>query len=417
MKKIVMNLLVLFLSITLTFLCLELCLRAYQSVLDKKYGRDNAEAFLHQYDPIRGWQNKPNSSAEFVNREGGIRNLVAINSKGLRDQELGYEKPAGTLRILLLDASAIAGFEVPQSDTVDTLLESLIAGKQKAQVINGATRAYGTDQSLLFLMSEGVRYQPDIIIYVISELDLDDNLVIHKRNRAYGKSYFQFKPDGTLELRGTPVPQKFTPNDRTLMADPIAQQYADRVAGVSSNQGGSANTATAPTAAYRLAGFRKFLYENSALYRIASKLLKASPLTRQWIQKMGLTQETDIPKPPELMNLEWKITAALLAEMKKIADQAKSKLAFYEFSNGFIPNANLTRLDQVAQSLNVPLIRTYDAFHAAQTSKNQPTFARDAHWNASGHRLAAEIIYDFLTKQGWLSTQAEPPAPNSGAAT
>lgn len=408
-KKIFINISALFFSIVLTVTCLELGLRFYQAMLDKKDGVDNAEAFLHDYDPIRGWQNKPSSSAEFVNREAGIRNRVTINSKGLRDQELSYEKPEGTLRILLLDASAIAGFEVPQAETVDAVLESLLNGPQKVQVINGATRAYGTDQSLLFLMSEGLRYQPDIIIYVVSELDLDDNLVIHKRNRAYGKSYFQIKPDGTLELRGTPVPRKFIPDNRTLMADPLAQKYADRISGTAPAQTrGIKAPAVTDNQGYTLVEFRKFLYERSALYRLVAKILKGSPLTRKWIQRMGLTREADIPKPAQLVDLEWRITSALLAEMKKVADQNRAKLAFYEFSNGFSPNADLERLAQVAQKLNAPLIRTYDVFHAAQASKVRPTFARDAHWNAEGHRLAAQIIYDFLKKQGWLSFQSQP---------
>ncbi len=413
MKKIALNITALLFSLILTVACLELAVRAYQILLDRKYGTDNAEAFLHEYDPIRGWRNKPSSSAEFVNREAGIRNMVTINSKGLRDEELAYDKPKGTLRVLLLDASAIAGFEVPQSETIDARLESLLDGKVTSQVINGATRAYGTDQSLLFLMSEGIRYHPDIIIYVVSELDLDDNLVIHKRNRTYGKSYFQLKPDGNLELRGTPVPQEFTPDDRTLMADPLAQRYVDLISGIHPKHEAAAQPENAPKTSLKLVAFRKFLYEHSALYRLIAAQLKNSSLTRHMVQKMGLTRDNDVPKPPDLIDLEWKITSALLKEMKKTSEQANAKFALYEFSNGLSCDPKFDRLEQVSSDLEIPLIKTREKFQKAQLGKERPTFIRDGHWNTRGHRLAAEIIAQFLTEHGWLSTSSEPPQPSS----
>ena len=51
---------------------------------------------LGRFDPTLGWSMKPSSHA--VSRRTGYEIDYRINSKGLRDDETSYEKPAGTFR-------------------------------------------------------------------------------------------------------------------------------------------------------------------------------------------------------------------------------------------------------------------------------------------------------------------------------
>ena len=84
----------------------------YDSYMTIRYGESNAEAFLHEYDAIRGWKNKEDTTAYFVVQEDRVKSEIKINSKGLRGPEYDYPKPAGVKRILLLGDSIAAGFEV-----------------------------------------------------------------------------------------------------------------------------------------------------------------------------------------------------------------------------------------------------------------------------------------------------------------
>lgn len=385
----------------LSLFLFEFAARTYDGLLTAKYGKTNAEAFLYEYDPLRGWKYKPGTSGYFVNREGRIRAKVTINSKGLRDEEMEYQKPAGTKRILLLDASAVAGFEVEQNETLDVFLEALLAKHGRYQVINGAHRAYGTDQNLIFLKEEGIRYEPDLVIYVLYEDDFEDNFVIHKRNKPFGKSYFIADGNGNLELRGIPVPRQFVPSDISLMSHPLEQHYYDLAERNVSQLDDRPDSRRHRTSL--LQNLKQFLYNHSIFYRIVTLRIKNLPQVRRILNRSGLsnTPETVTPKSEELIEAEYEMTERLIREMKDLAEEHGAKLLLYHFSNGnktSIPEP----LPQMAQNLGVPYIESLPEFRAAR-EKGVPLVKADAHWNKDGHRFAAEIIYNYLVKEGWVS--------------
>jgi len=105
------------------------------------------------------WEYIPNSATG---------SFLIINSKGLRDYEHTYEKPEGTFRILVLGDSFIEAAQVPLNETLSKHLESLLNTNLDKdiyyEVINAGFSMYGTEQELIFLETEGVRYKPDIVI-------------------------------------------------------------------------------------------------------------------------------------------------------------------------------------------------------------------------------------------------------------
>src|SRR5262249_55072753 len=91
--------------------------------------------------------------------------------------------PPGLCRIVLLGDSMFVGFEVNIEDSFAYLLGSrLAAAGYKCEVINLAVSGFGTAEMLIALQEEGLRYQPDIVVFSSHETDLDDNI----RSGLYG---------------------------------------------------------------------------------------------------------------------------------------------------------------------------------------------------------------------------------------
>lgn len=59
------------------------------------------------YDRILGWSLIPNADKIYEREEEPYR--IAINSKGLRDKEYSYEKPASAFRVVVLGDSFVFG--------------------------------------------------------------------------------------------------------------------------------------------------------------------------------------------------------------------------------------------------------------------------------------------------------------------
>ncbi|MGB0578792.1 MAG: SGNH/GDSL hydrolase family protein, partial [Limisphaerales bacterium] len=86
---------------------------------------------------------------------------LLINSKGLRDREYPYEKTPGTKRILVLGDSYTWGYGVGNNERFTDFLEQQL---EECEVLNSGVSGYGTDQEYLWFRSEGVKYQPDLVI-------------------------------------------------------------------------------------------------------------------------------------------------------------------------------------------------------------------------------------------------------------
>ena len=96
---------------------------------------------------------------------------VTINSKGLRNPEVDYEKPAGTYRILALGDSWTFGFRMNEPDAYPRQLERMLNASAAArgdtrriEVINAGVVGYSTDQEAAYLAAEGWKYSPDLVL-------------------------------------------------------------------------------------------------------------------------------------------------------------------------------------------------------------------------------------------------------------
>lgn len=100
---------------------------------------------------------------------------VSINSLGLRDREYALEKPADTVRILMLGDSLTFGWGVRAEDTVAKKLEDRLnaGGGRAVEVINTGAGNYNTVMEVERFLESGQKLGADIVVlnYFINDAE------------------------------------------------------------------------------------------------------------------------------------------------------------------------------------------------------------------------------------------------------
>jgi hypothetical protein len=119
---------------------------------------------------------RPSSTFRHSSRDGSWE--FVTNDRGFRDtRHFEYQKPPGTLRVLVLGDSHTQGYEARQDHTYSAFLERYLRHRGvQAEVLNTGVSGFGTAEELLFLENEGVRYQPDYVVLGFFANDYEDNL-------------------------------------------------------------------------------------------------------------------------------------------------------------------------------------------------------------------------------------------------
>ena len=98
---------------------------------------------------------------------------VSINTHGLRAHEFSTEKPDGITRILLLGDSVVFGWGVEQEKTSGYLLnQSLKDLLQPIEVIPAGVCSWNTRTEYEYLVSEGSKISPNIVVLVVVTNDI-----------------------------------------------------------------------------------------------------------------------------------------------------------------------------------------------------------------------------------------------------
>src|SRR5579862_3734294 len=150
---------------------------------------------LVEYDRLLGWSHKKSFSYEQVTPE--YQTVLKYNSRGVRGrQDRGYTKPPNISRVVVLGDSFVDGATSQLEDRVTEVLESSLGSGY--EVINLGVVGYSTDQELLMLQTEGLKYQPDLVILAFYYNDV----VANGRKIASGRTQ---KPVFVLDRQGDPV--------------------------------------------------------------------------------------------------------------------------------------------------------------------------------------------------------------------
>lgn len=169
-------------------------------VADLRLLRESASerSLAYDYDAELGWAPVPGSSAVVTT----ARTIHARhNSLGLRDIEVERDGRPG---MLFIGDSFVWGVDVEAGERFTDLLRSRIASHR---IVNAGISGYGTDQEYLLLRRLWETIRPAVVVLVFctdnDRLDNTSNL----RYYGYRKPYFATASDGTLVLRGQPVPR------------------------------------------------------------------------------------------------------------------------------------------------------------------------------------------------------------------
>ncbi len=194
------RILFIFVGILLVVLILEGTTRLF---LSGKKPESLVPRGVGQFDKMLGWSYKPLSQG--ISNRIGYEIEYRINSKRLRDDEASYKKPEGIFRIVLLGNSRTFGAGVPIEKHFSTLLEGYF---EDVDVINMGVSGFGVDQELLYLRSEGFRYEPDLVLAYVAHYGAHR----HMHTERFGKVKPRFVLiDGELVLTNSPVADSSSP--------------------------------------------------------------------------------------------------------------------------------------------------------------------------------------------------------------
>ncbi|HEX7724022.1 MAG TPA: SGNH/GDSL hydrolase family protein [Pyrinomonadaceae bacterium] len=351
-------------------------------------------------DYFRGVVLRPNVAGTYQ-REG--RNYVSINSAGLRDREHSIAKPANTIRIALLGDSYCEGLQVPLEQTFWWLLQQKLescdqfAGKH-IEIINFGVSGYGAGQELITLQRKVWQYSPDIVMLLVTtNNDISDNLRSLKKTDEI--PYFYYR------------------GDELVVDNSFRDRAAFRWHSSALNRAGVWFRDNLRTI--------QLLYEVHLLIKTKLDERRArnqtpAPAPAQVAKQSApeITVENMIYLAPRdaVWNEAWQVTEGLLKEIHNEVNQKGAKFvlvvgsnpiqvhpdravrerfqSYVRVDNLFYPNLRLERLANREQIDFLDLAQPMQRY-ADEKKVFLHGFGKEignGHWNADGHREAAELI-------------------------
>jgi lysophospholipase L1-like esterase len=158
-----------FLTLLVFFFVAEVFFRVidFQRIFPERAFILNPELSYPQYykkDAELFWRIRPSQTIEGKFFVDGI---YKINSKGYRDYEFSENKDPNKKRIIMMGNSCTFGWKVDLEDTYSKRLEKLLnqdLPEPKFEVINAGMTGYSTYQGLRLLKREILKLHPDIVI-------------------------------------------------------------------------------------------------------------------------------------------------------------------------------------------------------------------------------------------------------------
>ena len=346
-------------------------------------------------DAERGYALRPYAEGWWINENP---QYAKLNRLGYHDREHSIAKPPGVVRIAVVGSSYVSAPDVPVNRNFVSVLERLLnrhsEQKYTAEVFNFGVNAYCPVQSYYTLNKSVWRYSPDIILFVVSNIDILETC----RDVAFRRQ-FNHRPFFELDSTGKIVP------DRTSRSTPMPsrdQVEAEDRRNQFMNQ-------------YRLTTAC-----NEALYKVSSRLEEEPPERKTAYASIFYYPHalTFLPPPRNgPMEQAWRVFEALVPELK--LDSQKHDAELWLLSQGMPeqenPNPTIgeefkrkvgaddlyywdKRVDAIAQENGIhslrlpPLMATYAAQHHVYLHGFFFTPPGQGHWNDKGNEVAGQLI-------------------------
>ena len=396
-KRIGKNIFLLLLTVILLLLGVELLLRLLVHDVDEflKPARATApgefipadgEETTARYDPYLGWINRPGARGKLAGPDSSLTS-VSINSKGLRDREIDYEKPPGVRRAIVLGDSFAWGYGLKTEERFSNILDEMFT---ETQVINMGVVGYSTDQECLLFEREGVKYQPELVILLIHDTDIFHNGL--PANYGKKKPHFLLTGDN-LNLRKIPV-------------------EAEKISRVREEKGEGKKI---PPLRY----IKKRFLARSRLYILISSRLKMMPPVKRLLVKLKLVE------PSRSVRDDVLLTAAIVERLRDKAGEtgAENLLVLLvpskDVINYHLPQGSRSRrfrmkdteiinreeagreLVRNLRQKGIVVIDLTPEFTEIAKGGEKLYFENDNHWNRKANRIAAREIASFMREAGF----------------
>lgn len=359
-----------------------------------------------QYDSIRGWRNVAGGRGRYATSEYVVS--LDYNERAYRGPLHAYPKPPGVFRVVVIGDSYIEGYSVARENRAAEVAEAALAAEagtgRRVEIISLGTGGYSTDQELLWLESEGLRYAPDLV--VVFQVDNDYWYNIRDAYPRGPKPRFQLRGD-SLVLENVPVP---APN-------PQPSAETDRAGG--------------------LGKVKRYVSRHSRIYRLAQRAVRRSAWLRSVGARLGIvTVETattttgNVAVPAEFTvfadqrspaaDSAVDMSARLTARMQRASAAARASfLVVHVPGNEAIyppgapqsqryrrappfgePGRSSAVFAELCRRAGVRCIDPTPQFlslaESLATRDQLLVFPEDEHWNEAGNRLAGRILADAI---------------------
>jgi lysophospholipase L1-like esterase len=453
-RKLLTLLLLLGVYLVLTVFALEVGLRLFQRVPPAA----GVGFFWRAPDAVTGWALEPGAAGRWYNPMYEYNQYININELGLRSPaDIGYDKPEGVYRILLLGDSFVEGLHVALEDTFGQRLGRALneAGANadgkpvQVEVVDGGVSGWGTDQQLLWLREEGYKYDPDLILLAFFPGNdfMNNYMPLEFANVGSVRKPWYELVDGRLQLNDYPFDPDQTRASRQRLRAEVAAATGATTDQTESNSAGSE---TAAGNARPLEWLGDGLQQVSALYRyVDPRLRRVAPHTAAWLASIGLLdagqESSDLAQGPAYIPVTYGVygtppaapwpqafatTGALLDEFKREADRLGAPVrALLIPSADEVDPQQWTRILQSYPAMQgknwdlgqpaavaaaalaaaqIPAVDLGPAFRQQLAEGRNLHLRDDGHWTADGHAVAAAALATWLTSDpsgGALSVQ------------
>lgn len=325
---------------------------------------------LCQYDPLLGWAGIPHKKGVLKGDVDMEVMYISMNGEGFFDSKHQVVKPPGRKRILFLGDSFTIGFGVSRKNRyTDRIREYLPPG---FEVINMGMWGWSTDQELLVLREEGLKYSPDVVVLAMFVDDISNCHFFSVNEGLFLKPKFSLSGENALKLGNVPVPNNRT---KSLLYNIMLTRF----------------------------------------YKLRNRIGVGSKF-----QKMGFFSVFD---KAFLKEYKYTLPLRIVSEVQGVlkSNQAKLLLVIIPYTDQFMKNKIYAagkgafgippeRLDLglpqkviklYCKRAGIPVLDLLPAFKA-EYGKEKLFFKRDLHWTVAGHRLAARTIYQHLRRLDYL---------------
>jgi len=331
--------------------------------------------------------------------------VYSTNSIGFRDREHAIKKNSNVFRIVVLGDSFAQALQVPFEQSFPYLLEQKLNSnaniQKEIEIINLGWSGFGTDREYLTLKYIGLEYNPDLVILAfLTGNDLRSNYA--EFENKYWHKYCHVYQNGTISFL-----RPFFVINETGELEELPFQH-ERIMGIGKDNFVSKILTKFRSPLYFYYKIKNFQRQKvSTEYKINGVPIElyvyAHDYSADWQEAWNITKAlivkideeseengahlllVSLTNRNQVHNEYWQETLETYPEMKNMEwDLEKPEKILTNFS----AENNITYL-QLLPPFREHVNRTNEKVHGHY----------DGHWNANGHKLAAELIYDKLIEE------------------